>query len=159
MTTIRKAKQNDVKRITDLWCEFMDFHEQYDSIYKRAKHGQIEFMKFLKERISDRNSLVLIAKEGKNTCGYLLAKIESKPSVFSERRHGVIFDLAIEQYSRRKGLGEKLYQESIRWFKSKKINRIELSVATTNPISTKFWTKIGFQPYSERRYIKIDSNS
>ena len=155
MITIRKAKHNDVERILDLWCEFMDFHEQYDSIYKRSKNGRSKFLKFLKERISDRNSLVLVASEEETICGYLLAKIETKPPVFNERRHGVIFDLATTEKLRRKGIGEKLFHESVEWFNKKKINRVELEVAISNPISMKFWTKMGFKPYSERRYIRI----
>lgn len=157
MTTIRKAKHKDVERILDLWCEFMDFHEQYDSIFKRSKSGHSEFRKFLKERISDRNSLVIVALEEEIICGYLLAKIETRPPVFLDRKHVVIFDLAINEKLRRKGIGEKLFNESVEWFKKKKINRVELTVATSNPVSMKFWTKMGFKTYSERRFINIDS--
>ena len=154
MTITRNAKQRDVEIILDLWCEFMDFHEQYDSIYKRSKKGRSKFLKFLKERISDRNSLVLVALE-EAICGYLLAKIETKPPVFNDRRHGVIFDLAITEKLRRKGIGEKLFHESEYWFKKKNVTRVELDVATSNQISNKFWTKMGFKTYSERRYIKM----
>ena len=152
-----KAYSKVVERILDLWCEFMDFHEQYDSIYKRSKNGSSKFLKFLKERISDRTFLVLVALEEEIICGYLLAKIETKPPVFKNRRHGVIFDLAINEKFRRKGIGEKLFHESLVWIKKKKITRVELTVATSNPASMKFWTKIGFKPYSERRFINIDS--
>lgn len=34
----RKAKHTDVDAIGELWCEFMDFHEDSNPFYRRAKN-------------------------------------------------------------------------------------------------------------------------
>ena len=45
--------------------------------------------------------------------------------------------------------------ESIKWFRKRKIIRVELTVATSNPLSMSFWEKHGFKPYYERRFKNI----
>ena len=157
MIKIRKATQDDVKSITSLWCEFMDLHEGYDNYYKRAKNGTKVFGDFINKQISDNNSLVLVGIINKVICAYLSAKIDNRPAVFSETKYGYIFDIAVKKEYRRNGIGEKLYYETFEWFRKRKIKRIELTVATSNPISMSFWSKLGFKAYSERRFIKIDN--
>jgi len=157
MLQIRKAIHKDVDKIISLWCDFMDFHESYDNYYKRAKNGASVFREFIDKQISDRNSLVLVGLKNKVICAYLLATIEHRPAVFSELKYGYLSDIAVAKKYRRNGIGEKLYNEAFKWFKKRKIKRIELTVATSNPISIKFWSKLGFKPYSERRFIKVDN--
>ena len=155
MVKIKNASRKDVEKIKSLWCEFIDFHESYDSYYKRSKNGARAFSQFVDKQISDRNALVLIAQVDNETCGYLIARIENRQPVFAETRYGMIYDIAVNEKYRRKGIGEKLYESSVDWFQSRKVKRIELNVAISNPISMKFWTKIGLKPYYERRFINI----
>ena len=155
MVKIKKASRGDVEKIKSLWCEFIDFHERYDGYYKRLENGAGAFGQFVKKQISDRNAFVLIAKLDKETCGYLIARLENRVPVFVETRYGMIYDIAVSEKYRRKGIGEKLYGSSIDWFQKKKVKRIELNVTTSNPISMKFWTKMGLKPYCERRFINI----
>ena len=156
MITIKKASHKNADSIKNLWCEFMDFHERYDTVYKRAGKGADLFGQFVDKQISDRNALVLVAQINKEICGYLLARIEYRPPVFAERKHGVIYDVAVSGKFRRKGIGEKLYNESLEWFRKRKVTRVELTVATSNPVSMRFWTKLGLKTYSERRYLNIN---
>ena len=41
------------------------------------------------------------------------------------------------------------------WFKKRGLKRVEISVLKRNPISSKFWDKMGFDTYLERRFKKI----
>lgn len=155
MLKIKKARQKDIADISDLWLEFMAFHIKYDDYFKISTDGQSHFNIFLSEQIRDKKSLVLVGLEDKEICSYLLAKIESRPPVFKETKYGLISDLAVSEKYRRQGIGKQLYKSSIIWFKKHKIQNIELSVATTNPISVAFWDKLGFRSYYERRHIRL----
>jgi len=44
-------------------------------------------------------------------------------------------------------MGEKLFQELIKWFKSKGIKWIKVGVYANNFNSIKFWEKMGFKEY------------
>lgn len=155
MLKIRKAIQKDAENIAALWVEFIDLHESYENYYKRSKKGRSIFSQFISKQISERNSLVLVGLADKKICSYLFAKIEYRPPVFAERKYGLISDLAVSANYRRKGFGEHLFSESLVWFKKRKVQRIELTVATSNPISINFWSKLNFKEYSERRYLRI----
>ena len=155
MIKVKKASRKDVEKIKSLWCEFIDFHERYDSHYKRSENGANIFGRFVTSQISNRNALVLIAQVDKETCAYLLARLESRPPVFVETRYGMIYDIAVSEKYRRKGIGEKLYNTAFEWFQKRKVKRIELNVSISNPVSMKFWTKIGLKSFYERRFINI----
>lgn len=155
MIKIKKASRKDVENIKSLWCEFIDFHERFDNYYKRSENGTDVFSQFALKQINDRDSLVLIAQMDEETCGYSIARIENRPPVFVETRFGMIYDFAVSEKYRRNGIGEKLYNAVTEWFKKKNVDRVELNVATSNPISMKFWTKLGLKPYYERRFINI----
>jgi ribosomal protein S18 acetylase RimI-like enzyme len=99
----------------------MDFHAQYDSYYKTDKIGAANFKSFLQASISDRKSLVLVAKENKELKGYILARIALRPPVFPNRKYGLINDLAVLSKYRNFGIGTKLYKECIKWFRKHKM--------------------------------------
>jgi len=42
-----------------------------------------------------------------------------------------------------------------RWFSQRSIYRIEARVAVRNEVSTKFWRKIGYQPYTETMFREL----
>jgi GNAT superfamily N-acetyltransferase len=56
---------------------------------------------------------------------------------------------------RRKGIGTKLLQEALEWFKSLGLERIELSIVPANIESSSFWKKHGFQDYMHKLFKKI----
>ena len=132
MLKIRKATHKDVKNITSLWCEFIDLHESYDNYYKKANNGSSVFSEFINKHISERNSLVLVGLINKEICAYLLASIEKRPSVFSETKYGYISDIAVTKNYRRRGIGEKLYNEALEWFQKRKTDRINRSNIKSN---------------------------
>ena len=155
MLRIRKAIQQEVEAICDVFCEYIDFHYQFDPSYKRAKNAHKVFAGFISSQISSRKALVLVAIKDQKIVGYLNASITLKPPVFETRRYGIIYDLAVTSSQRRLGIGTELYQNCLEWFETKNLDRIELGVTTTNPISNKFWKKMGYLPYYKKLYKVI----
>ena len=153
---VREARPEDVERICILWEELMDFHAQYDEAYLRTSKGTDIFKEFLVETIEKEDGLVLVVEDNdQNILAYLLARIEYKLEIYVHAKFGMIYDLSVIQSARRKGLGELMFQASVEWFKKNDTPRIELNVASTNPISTKFWAKQGLQNYYECKYMKL----
>ncbi len=152
---IRKAKRSDLDHIVALWKDFSDFHSQLDPHFSRSPRGHVNFKKFASEKMRSRTSQVLVATMNGRAVGYLIASIIKYPPVFKEKQCGFIFDLMVHRDFRRTGIGTKLFSEARNWFIRKKINRIELSVAATNPLATAFWEKMGFKTYVERKYMRL----
>jgi len=56
---------------------------------------------------------------------------------------------------RSSGLGKKLFKENVTWFKLKNIKRVELSVSVKNLSAAKFWKKMGFETFMDKRVKKL----
>ena len=153
--TIRKAKQSDIESILSLWIEMMDFHRKYDKHYSRSESASKNIKKFISEKISSKKSLLLVASYNRGLVGYTIASIINYPPILRLNKFGTIYDLAVQKKFQRNGIGEQLFSETEKWFKKHGLKRIELSVLKRNPISSKFWEKMGFEPFLERRYKKI----
>ena len=152
---IRKAKQSDCDVILSLWIKMMDFHRKYDKHYSRSKSTSKNFRKFVSENISSKKSLVLVASYNKNIVGYTIASIVKYPLALQLKQFGAVYELMVQKEFRRNGIGNRLFTETQKWFKNRGVKRIELSVLKKNPISSKFWKKMGFAPFLERRFKRI----
>lgn len=69
--------------------------------------------------------------------------------------HGAIYDMFVTLEHRKKGIGNKLWQKSLNWFKTIGLERVELNIVPANPESSSFWKKQGFQDYMHKLFITI----
>ncbi|MHA1341845.1 MAG: GNAT family N-acetyltransferase [Promethearchaeota archaeon] len=154
---IRDANYGDLPEITELWKELMDFHYKRDKYFKRGKMGHLAFVKHVEKRIDnpDWNKIVIAIYE-KKIIGYCLARLMEYLPVFDEKLYGEIIDLSVSEKYRGQGIGIRLVNEVLNWFKSKKIKRIHVTLSVKNEISTKFWSRVGFKPFKEIRYFEFD---
>ncbi len=159
MTTevvIRKATLADVPAIASLWVELMDFHAKRDAFFTRGKKGHEVAAQYLSRAIQnpDRAS-VLVGVLGGDIQGYCYGVITDYLPVFDEKVYGSIVDLSVTTGARRLHLGQRLVEQTLTWFKSKGITRVDVTVAKKNEISTKFWRKMGFGDFKEILFRNI----
>ena len=147
--TTRAARTEDVDTIVELWKQLMDFHQKRDRHFTRSPTGPSIFAKFVTDQIEKEDSLVLVAEEEGAIVAYCLAITETHSPVFAKPRHAEIIDLFVTESHRQRGIGERLVREVEHWFSQRGIDRIEARVAVRNEVSTHFWRKIGYQPYTE----------
>lgn len=147
---VARAEEEDLPQVVERWREMMLLHERLDPVFEMAPGGEEVFDGFLRTWMASEEHLLLVAKEGREVLGYLLAHIVSRPPVFKERTYGEIGDLAVGEDHRRKGAGERMLKGSMKWFKSKGVERIEVRCSSSNPAAISFWRKHG---YRERSYI------
>ncbi len=152
---IREAVPEDAEAVCLLWEELMDFHAEYDVLYERTPKGVGIFREFFDETIEIEKGIVLVAEDQGKILGYLLGRIEEKLEIYVHADYGMIYDLSVTKSAQRQGVGEALFKASVDWFKSKGTPRIELNVASANPISTKFWEKQGLKTAYECRFTNI----
>jgi ribosomal protein S18 acetylase RimI-like enzyme len=148
--SLRKARLDDVDALTELWIEFIDFHQDFDSFFSRAKKGHERFADFVRENIDNSEWLVLLAVENDKPIGYCMSAVMTYPPVFDMKLYGFIQDLAVTESHRRRGAGSRLVEETLRWFRKQGVKRVEVQVATTNPLSQAFWRRHDFVDYITR---------
>ena len=151
----RKATEQDIPGIVELWEAFIDFHKARDPFFSRSRQGSGNFGKFILENINKDDAVVYVAEANGAVVAHILASIQNYPPVFEIRKYGLINDLAVTSDYRRKGIGEHLFGLAREWFAEKGMQRIEIEVATSNEVSTSFWEKMAFKPYIEVRYLEL----
>ncbi|MEN6626478.1 MAG: GNAT family N-acetyltransferase [Candidatus Sumerlaeia bacterium] len=143
---IRTACADDLPAIMGLWREFMDFHAGCNPLFARSADGDEWFKEQLISHLLSDKSCILVAEHAGIVVGYCFTVIAQYPPVFEITEYGAIYDLAVTESCRRRGIGEKLFREAQAWLATRGIHRIEARYVVANPISTAFWKKMGFEP-------------
>jgi len=151
----RKATEQDIPRIIELWKEFIDFHKARDAFFSRSKEGPENFGNFILENINKDDAIVYVAEANREVVAHILATIQSYPPAFKIKKYGLVNDLAVTSGYRRKGIGGHLFGMVKEWFAEKGMKRIEIEVATSNEVSTSFWNKMAFSPYKKALYLEL----
>lgn len=153
---IVKAEEKHVTAIGQLWWEFMVFHQNLDPIWTPRENALDGFENvYLQQMIKSDEKLALVALDGVKPVGFALSEIEPPSLGFKREKYGAIEQVAITESYRRKGVGEKLVSEIMKWFKSKNIQRVELETTAQNVLANSFWQKHGFTVYGHKLYKEI----
>ncbi len=79
--------------------------------------------------------------------------LEKHPPALVETDYGHILDMMVTADSRRTGVGEKMVRALRDRFRSKGVHRIEVRRLISNEIASRFWAKMGFEPYLETLFV------
>ena len=151
--TIRGANMSDLPNVITLWQEHQEYHFQCDPYFERSRDANPGFLEYLQDNLE--NIGLFVAEIEKQLVGFVLAETARRPACFASRDYGMIDDLAVTADWRGKGIGQQLLAQGMIWFAEKGIRRIETRVLNSNPLSTKFWQKAGFEPYISCVYKAI----
>jgi len=153
---IIRATEDHVSDIGKLWLEFMRFSQYIDPIFKPQDSTIPLFInEYLRPAIEAENSLVLVAIDEGKVIGYSYSLISDPSNLVKRGKYGNIHDLFITASHRRKGIGEMMFVEIMKWFQSNNIDRVELDVITQNQIASSFWEKHGFTNFKSTLYRNI----
>jgi len=146
MIKIIKAEEKHIPDICKLWWEFMKYSESFDPVFAPVEGAIPLFEKQeLRPAMQNKNSLILVALDGKKVVGYGYSLIYGPSKLtMKEDKAGCIHDLFITRDCRRQGIGKTIYTEILKWFRSKDVNRIYLDVNVNNHEANEFWRKLGY---------------
>jgi len=153
---IFEAEEKHIPDITRLWKEFIQFHIDIEPIWipnEGAEDGQREEQ--TKPLMASGKGLVLVALDGEKVIGYSISEIKDPPRGSTRTEYGYIHHMAITEKYRRCGIGEQMFNEILKWFKLKGMDRIELDITSKNYVSSSFWGKLGFEEYVRTLFLDI----
>jgi ribosomal protein S18 acetylase RimI-like enzyme len=153
---IVKAEEHHIPDICKLWLEFMRYSEDIDPIFApRDGITPVFVNEYLRPAMTSDSSLVLVALDRKKVFGYSYSIIQEPSNLNKRKRYGRILDLFVTKNYRRQGIGEKMYAEILKWFHSKDIDRVELSIIAKNRTAISFWEKHGFKDLVYNWYCQL----
>ena len=156
MIKIVKAEENHIKDICQLWLEFMNFTREIVPVFALREGALPVFEReYLRPAMAAENSLVLVALDGERVVGYSYSLFVEPAKIEKREKQGYIHDMFVTADYRRRGIGKKMYDEILKWFRSEAINRVELEVLPENKVAGSFWGKHGYTEFKRTLYREI----
>jgi ribosomal protein S18 acetylase RimI-like enzyme len=143
---LREARENDIPLMKKFTVEtgWKSIPEGQKAFLDREKWNKHMIEVF--ERLYNReNSMIFVAEdEGHAFVGYLF--VGESSDMMTGLRYGFIYDIFVEEKSRRKGIGKILLEKAESYCREKGYSKIALMVATINDPATKLYCRLGFKP-------------
>jgi len=152
---LRVALPEDVLAISKLWQKFMKHSAQFDESFTVKDKIVGRFAREMQNRIKDPNYRLAVVELNGDLVGYCLSYISQKPYFFKLGKFGLIGDLFIEEKFRRNGYGRMLVDDAIAFFARKRVEQVELLVASGNENTIKFWEQMGYKTLLQWMYKKL----
>jgi ribosomal protein S18 acetylase RimI-like enzyme len=152
---VKKARPLHIREIVEIWKEFEDYHAAFDPYFKRSADGHEYFAKRLHELMDSNDGFVLVAVDGQDVIGFATASIKEHPPVYENRFYGYVGSIAVKEGWKRRGAGNQMLDEIVKWFKSNGIYRVELNVRSKNVAGYNFWRKNGFKDYMHTLFLDV----
>jgi len=141
---IRKASSKDIAEVHKLVLEM--YAEERDCLDPELKEPSLVrdyYKKFLSERLSDDDAVVILAEEGK-PIGFAVAYLtEDDLHTYSSKAY--IRHIYVQKKFRKKGAGSLLLSEILSWAKQKGAEVVEADAYSKNKEGLSFWVKEGFE--------------
>ncbi len=121
-----------------------------------ANDFQEQLTEWLKNLTSHPATLLIIAEQNNQSCGFILGMIELQANSFTTyTHHGLIQAIWIKDRYRRKGIASMLVKEMLNSFNEHQIPYCDIAYTPTNKTSIQFWEKMEFIPaqITARRFL------
>ncbi|MDR4497681.1 MAG: GNAT family N-acetyltransferase [Candidatus Scalindua sp.] len=163
---IRKATKKDIPQLSELFQQEIEYHWKLAQYYELR--ADFDWLNYVEEKLKRSNGFILVCEYCGNLGGFIDIKIHNYAannrcrSILHRIRHGfkkrttlpikplrrgVIEECFVVPSFRRRGIGSRLVKSALKWFQSKKIQRIELSLIVHNKGGTLFWKRFGFEAF------------
>jgi GNAT superfamily N-acetyltransferase len=152
---LRPAREGDKNDFVELSVKLIQFNREHHS----GECKSDDFQKVLRalrvkaeQTFLHRNDdiLILMAEVEEKVCGYALGRIiREEPWVDNGTGSMGLFDeLFLDESTRGLGLGQKMIDEVMSWFRQKGITRVKLHAYSWNSHAKKIYEQNGFTEYA-----------
>lgn len=140
--TIKNLK--DIQNLNHQLCikEYGEFDKTINKDYPIQKIGE----EYFKERI--KNGCALVAIDGDKIVGYLVGGIAETDDYRNISKLAEAENMFVLLEYRSSGIGKRLFDEFIKWCKSKGVKRVCVVASAKNTRAIEFYKREGFNDYS-----------
>lgn len=144
---IRAANSLDMTAVGIFGARLLALHHEIDP--KRFVGGSAKtpetYSRYLGEKLSENNSVILVASEEGMIAGYVWGGIEGSDYMALRGPAGVVYDLFVDDAHRRQGVGRNLLEAAVQWLKEHGAQQVLLSTAYKNDDAQRLFVSAGFR--------------
>jgi RimJ/RimL family protein N-acetyltransferase len=142
---VRKACLNDAEAIAGTVNQVAS--EEVHFLWDKINYDVELERRYIESANTKENSVILVAELD----GKIIGTCELKKGEFKKNRHTAELGITLLKEFRRLGAGSALMEGVINWAKEKKIEKICLSVFSTNEAAIALYRKFGFEVEAARK--------
>lgn len=136
---------DDLAKVAELSYMVGKLHDEKMPKYFNQT-SQEEHLRIIEEMSRDENNYILVARIEDKVVGFAcLGIINNEQKGYKVKRVGYIYNLGVDEEFRRTGVGRKLVESAIDYFKTNECEAVDLNVFWFNSEALEFYKKLGFE--------------
>jgi ribosomal protein S18 acetylase RimI-like enzyme len=145
---IRRAAASDLPTLGRLGTMLVQQHHDFDPRRFLAASGRTpeHYAAFLGSQLEDPDALVVVAEHEGRVIGYTFSAIEGYDYKSLRGPAGLVHDLLVDPSHRRRGIGQRLLEETLTMLRARGARQIVLSTAERNTAAQRLFARLGFRP-------------
>ncbi len=163
---IKKATKKHILQLSKLFRQEIEYQQRLSGYFELQQ--DFDWEAYVGWKLGGSNRQVFVAVSGECLAGFIDIKIINYPSSIGFKsilkrilhpakkgillpikpiRWGFIEDCYVVPSLRKQGIGSQLVVSATKWFQSKNVGRIELSLVAKNTEGEAFWRKAGYETF------------
>ena len=144
---IRKMQDGDVDGICELWKEFAVLREGITSAKILNDDAADYFFGYATGLLERKDTLTLVAQDGKPLVGYLIATKQRRPPIYHHTRVAYLSDSFVTESYRGQGILKRFMGELNKWCLAEGITAVDVQLFQGNKDALEVYRKLGFRDY------------
>ncbi|MBR1797420.1 MAG: GNAT family N-acetyltransferase [Clostridiales bacterium] len=149
MSSIRRARENDIPRLDDLLLQVLTVHHDIrPDLFKGGcrKYNELELAALIG---NDLRPIFVYADDEDVVQGYAFCVIEQHPgnNILTDIKTLYLDDLCVDSACRGQGIGRRLYDHVKAYAKEIGCHNLTLNVWEGNDSAKRFYESLGLHPY------------
>ena len=139
-------KEDDLKALVQLSRDFFyEYETNHPYFFKIDKIEEADIIGYFARFIGNDDRKAFVAIEDGLLIGYISVLIQEQAGYWMVKKVGHISGLMVHQEHRRKGIGKKLLQSAVGYFKEKGVKQYTLFTSVNNKSGIEFYQKCGLE--------------
>jgi ribosomal protein S18 acetylase RimI-like enzyme len=144
---VRRATPADLPGIGRLGALLVEEHYDFDpQRFLAVRPGTpAGYASFMNTQLEDPDKAVIVADDNGDVVGYAYAAVEGYDYMALRGPAGVLHDVIVDPEHRGRGVGRRLLDASLEFFRSRGVPRVVLSTAEQNEAAQRLFASMGFR--------------
>ena len=126
--TYRQAKSRDMAFVIEMWREMSAEVASVNPRYDMGEGGEFLWGRWAGDVAKGESGCVILAEEGDNPLGFVLAFMPTEAPIYATRPRGRISDIFVYPEHRDKDIGKELLKQAVDFLKSSGVKAVEVNV-------------------------------
>ena len=154
MERLRQATEEDLDKIGPLWQALYAHQAEHGMLLKLEDDAYQAWLQSMAPFLGRFANIVVAEMDGK-IVAFVAGRIRTLPPCFGSQTIGTISEVFVSAELRGGGIGRRLLNFAMEWFKEQGIDRVELQVVAGNPDGIRFYQQLGW--HEELRQMVFDT--